>query len=167
MSAEPAGADDDGPEWASGLLPPDGTAWPPEPAVAAPEPTVMDALPSTPRRPDDAHIADWRTLPVDSPDGYRGSASAPPTPEPAIEPWAVAAASCAAAGAAGYLGISLLGAGVLFMPVLAIAFGLTGRRACSLDPTRRGKALATAAVVVGIAELIAPFAFLELFGLFD
>ncbi|MEQ1702943.1 MAG: hypothetical protein ABMA25_22785 [Ilumatobacteraceae bacterium] len=167
MSAEPAGADDDGPEWASGLLPPDGAAWPPAPVPVAPQPTVADALPTTPRRPDDSHIADWRSLPVDSPGGYRGSGSAPPTPEPRVEPWSVAAISCAVVALAAYLGVSVLGAGVLLMPFLAIAFGITGRKACTLDPTLRGTAVATAAVVLGVAELIAPFAFAGTFGLFD
>ena len=167
MAAEPTGADGDGPSWASGLLPPDGAAWPPEPVAAPPAPAVVDALPTTPRRPDDAAIADWRTLPVDSPDGYRGSATAPPLPEPSMEPWSIAAFACAAAGAAAFLGVSIIGLKVLFMPFLAIAFGITGRRVCSLDPTRRGKALATAAVILGVAELIAPFAFVALFGLFD
>ena len=167
MAAEPAGADDDGPSWASGLLPPDGAAWPPEPVAAPLAPAVVDALPTTPRRPDDAAIGDWRTLPVDSPDGYRGSPTAPPLPAPSMEPWSMAAFACAIVGVAAYLGVSIIGAAVLVVPFLAIAFGITGRKACSLDATRRGKALATAAVVIGIAELIAPFAFVDLFGLFD
>jgi hypothetical protein len=166
MSAQPAGADDDGPSWASGLLPPDGAVWPPEPVVAPPAPVVADGLPTTPRRPDDAHIADWRTMPVDSPDGYRGSATAPPLPEPRMEPWAIAAAACAAAALAGYLGVSLLGAGVVVLPFLAIAFGIAGRKGCALDPTRRGKALATAAVFVGAAELAAAVAVLAELGPF-
>ena len=167
MAAEPAGADDDGPSWASGLLPPDGAVWPPEPVAAPPEPVAVESLPTTPRRPDDAHIDDWRTMPVDSPDGYLGSPTAPPLPAPRVETWSVAAISCAAVGLAAYLGVALVGAGVLLMPFLAIAFGITGRKACTLDPTRRGKVMATVAVFLGIAELIAPFAFAGTFGLFD
>jgi hypothetical protein len=41
------------------------------------------------------------------------------------------------------------------LPLLAIAFGITGRRACSLDPTLRGRPLATWAVVIGAGVLAA------------
>lgn len=44
---------------------------------------------------------------------------------------------------------------VLPLPALAIAFGLTGRRVCTLDPTRKGKVLATIAVGLGAATLLA------------
>lgn len=167
MPAEPVGADDDGPSWASGLLPPDGAAWPPEPVAAPEAPVVAETLPTTPRRPDDAAVPDWRTLPVDSPAGYRGSASAPPMPAPRVEAWSIAAITCAGVGLAAYLGVSVIGAGVLVMPILAVAFGITGRKACTLDPTRRGKAMATVAVVLGAAELIAPFALAGILGVFD
>lgn len=167
MAAEPAGADDDGPSWASGLLPPDGAAWPPEPVVQAPTPVPVEALPSTPRRPSDAAVDDWRSMPVDSPDGYRGSATAPPLPAERTETWSLVAAICATVGAAAYLGISVIGGAVLFMPLLAIAFGISGRRACSLDPTLRGTTMATLAVVAGVVEIVLPFALPGVFGLFD
>lgn len=57
-------------------------------------------------------------------------------------------------------GCALFGAlpftwGVPLLPLLAIAFGLTGRRACTLDPTLRGKAFATLALVIGACVLAA------------
>ena len=71
------------------MLPPDGVAWPPEPAAAAPAPQVPELPPTVGRRPAGAEIADWRSLPVEAPHGYRGSATAPPTPTARIDPWSV------------------------------------------------------------------------------
>ncbi|MGB8860576.1 MAG: hypothetical protein WCC60_15050 [Ilumatobacteraceae bacterium] len=133
----------------SGLLPPDGVAWPPEPAPTVPVPRAPDALPTTSRRPLDADTADWRTMPADVPAGYQGSPSAPPAPAPRVEGWSVIAFVLAIVGV-----IPLLWA-VPLAPVLALAFGVTGRKACSLDPTRKGKVFATVAVVVGGATLLA------------
>lgn len=159
MPAEPAGADDDAPTWASGLLPPDGSAWPPAPVSPVPAPAAPEDLPSTPRRPADAEIDDWRTMPIDSPGGYQGSATAPPPPAPRTEEWSVAAAACALIAAAALVGVSVIGAAVLLMPFMAIAFGITGRKACSLDSTLRGRPIATLAVVAGVVELVVGLGF--------
>ncbi len=148
MAQHPAGEPDDGLGWASGLLPPDGVAWPPEPEVMSPPAAPVASLPTTDRRPEGADIQDWRSMPVESPDGYRGSATAPSSPAPRFEPWSVVALGCAVLGAIPYIW------GVPLLPLLAIAFGLTGRRACSLDPTLRGKALASLAVAVGAGVLV-------------
>lgn len=139
----------------NGLLPPDGVAWPPLPVSAAAEAPVAEVLPSTPRRPDDAHIDDWRSMAVDAPDGYLGSASAPMPPPPGIDPWSVMALVCALMVPALVVLPLLPLLLVLPLPALAIAFGLTGRRVCTLDPTRKGKVLATIAVGLGAATLLA------------
>jgi hypothetical protein len=132
----------------SGLLPPDGVAWPPEPAPVAPAPRAPDVLPTTPRRPADADVADWRTMPIDAPDGYRGSSTAPASPVAGTEPWSVASLVFAVAGLVPLLWTLPL------VSVLAVAFGLVGRRVCSLDPARSGKVPATLGVIIGGATLI-------------
>lgn len=130
-----------------GLLPPDGVAWPPEPEPEAAAPLAPDSLPTLGRRPADAQIDDWRTMPIDAPDGYRGSSTAPAVPLPRFEPWAVTAFGLAVVGALPWLWPYPL------TPLLAIGFGLAGRRACTLDETRRGKVFATAAIVIGVLTL--------------
>ena len=130
-----------------GLLPPDGVAWPPEPSVVAAGPAAPDSLPSTARRPAGAEFADWRTMPTDGPAGYRGMAGAPPTPPSRMETWSVLSLVAALVGLLPPLWALPLA------PVLAIAFGLVGRRVCALDPTRRGRLLATAGMLIGAATL--------------
>ena len=130
------------------LLPPDGVAWPPEPAAPAPAPQVPELPPAVARRPAGAEIADWRSLPVEAPHGYRGSATAPPTPTARIDPWSVVSFLAA------LLGVLPLLWSVPLAPVFAVGFGLAGRRVCALDPTRRGKPLATIGVLVGGATLL-------------
>jgi hypothetical protein len=146
MAQDPAGVADGSPDWASGLLPPDGIAWPPAPEVA-PTAAPMGPLPTTGRRPQGADIQDWRSMPVESPAGYQGSATAPPSPAPRFEPWSVVAFCCAVVGAIPYTWV------VPLLPLLAIAFGITGRRACSLDPALRGRAFAASAMVIGAGVL--------------
>jgi len=130
-----------------GLLPPDGVAWPPEPEPTPAAPLAPDSLPTTARRPDDAEIEDWRTMSIDAPGGYHGGAGAPPMPAAALDAWSVIAFVAALLGALPWLWSAPLA------PVMAIGFGLTGRRVCSLDPTKRGTRLATAAIVIGALTL--------------
>ncbi|MDO8363587.1 MAG: hypothetical protein Q7V88_11875 [Actinomycetota bacterium] len=137
----------------AGLLPPDGVAWPPEPAPVAAAPQAPNTLPPTTlppaaRRPADAHIDDWRSMPTIVPEGYHGSAGAPPVPPPTFDSWSIAAFVCALAGMLPWLLPYPL------LPCMAIGLGLAGRRACTLNETLRGKALATAAVVLGAATLL-------------
>ena len=96
-----------------------------------------------------ADVADWRAMPVDVPPGYHGSSSAPPAPAPRLDAWSVVAFVCALVGA-----VPLTWA-VPVLSVLAVPFGLAGRRNCQLDPTLRGRLLATAAVVIGVATVAA------------
>jgi len=138
----------DEPDPGAGLLPPDGVPWPPVPVSAPAMHEAPEVLPTTPRRPDDAETDDWRAMVTDAPPGYRGSAGAPQLPPARVEPWSVVALACAAVGALPWLWSMPL------LPVLAIGFGLAGRRMCSLDPTRRGKLVATVAVVAGAATLL-------------
>lgn len=143
-------ADEPVPDGRSGLLPPDGVAWPPEPPPVLAAPAAPASLPTMGRRPSDgtADVADWRSMPVDSPEGYRGSATAPPAPAPRVDLWCVLSCVFAAVGMLPFL------LTVPLAPVLAIGFGLAGRRACTLDPTRRGRVLATIGVAVGAATLL-------------
>jgi hypothetical protein len=145
---EPDDRTGDGFDDRSGLLPPDGVAWPPEPAPIVPVPRPPDVLPTTARRPADADIADWRTMPIEAPDGYRGSSTAPTRPTAGTEPWSIASLLLAIAGL-----LPLLWR-VPLVSLLAVAFGLVGRRVCSLDPARPGKVLATLGVIIGGATLI-------------
>lgn len=105
-------------------------------------------LPTTARRPADSDVADWRTMPIEAPDGYRGSSTAPTRPAAGTEPWSIASFLLAVAGL-----VPLLWT-VPLVSVLAVAFGLVGRRVCSLDPARPGKVLATLGVIIGGATLI-------------
>jgi hypothetical protein len=140
-------ADDRPPGSSSGLLPPDGVAWPPEPAPPPVAPAAPSSLPGPDRRPADATVADWRTMAVEAPDGYRGSASAPAIPAARVDLWSVCAVALAAVGL-----IPLLWR-VPVASALAVGFGLAGRRSCALDPTRRGRTLATVGLAVGAATL--------------
>jgi hypothetical protein len=141
-------ADDPVPGSRSGLLPPDGVAWPPEPSSPLPAPVAADSLPTVARRPADAAIADWRAMEVDAPDGYRGSATAPAPPASRVDLWSVASFALAAIGL-----VPLLWR-VPLASALAVGFGLVGRRVCSLDPSRRGRVFATVGAVVGAATLL-------------
>jgi hypothetical protein len=134
-----------------GLLPPDGVAWPPEPAATPPprEPADDRVLATPEPRPAGSDLPDWRTLPTQAPEGYRGSVTAPPVPAPRTEPWSIAALAAAVVGVVVYLWPRSGDLLAMVSPSLAIAFGLAGRRACSLDPTLRGRWLATAAVSAG------------------
>ncbi len=136
-----------GGEHVQGLLPPDGVAWPPEPP-AAPTPVVVGDLGAGPAsRPADAHIDDWRSMPVDAPAGYRGSRSAP-LGEPNTDVWSVLSFATAVVGLLPFLWSAPV------LSVLAIAFGITGRRTCSLDPMKRGGRWATAGLVIGVLTLV-------------
>ena len=150
MAQDPYDEDEQG----SGLLPPDGVPWPPLPVRAPAPPEQPEALPTTPRRPEDAAIDDWRSMATEAPAGYLGGVGAPVPVGDRVAPWAVAALICAAVGALPWLWSAPL------LPILAIAFGLAGRRECTLDPTRRGKVLATVAVVMGGVTLMVVIALL-------
>ncbi len=131
----------------SGMLPPDGAHWPPLPT--RPEPAAAPApvhLPGTARRPEGSEVEDWRTMPFDGPEGYRGSASAP-VPTPRWDSW------CIAALAFGVIGVAALWFPVAspFPAVLGVGFGLIGRRATSLDPSLKGRWMATLGIVAAVA----------------
>ncbi len=136
-----------GVEPVQGLLPPDGVAWPPEPAVPIAQPVVADLGAGPTSRPADAHIDDWRSMPVDAPAGYRGNRSAPVGASD-TDVWSVVSFVTAMIGLLPFLWSTPL------LSVLAIAFGITGRRACALDPTLRGGRWATAGVVIGALTLV-------------
>jgi len=144
MASDPYDEADSG----TGLLPPDGVPWPPLPVREPVAPEIPEVLPTTPRRPDNAEVDDWRVMANDAPPGYRGSANAPQLRAPRVEPWSVVALVCAVVGVLPWLWA------VPVLPVVAIGFGGAGRRVCSLDPTLRGKAFATVAVVAGGATLL-------------
>lgn len=145
----------------SGMLPPDGAHWPPLPAAPAdPAPVEARPLPEVVRRPDGAEAPDWRDMALAAPDGYAGSATAP-RPVPVWDAWCIAAVVLAAAGlVVGFVRLALVNdvtGQVLGMApsALGVAFGVIGRRRTMLDPSRRGRWLATGAVVVGVAGLAA------------
>lgn len=157
MASDPVDSTSD-PDQSAGLLPPDGVAWPPTPPpvarssrslrhVAQPE-DLPSVLSPTEARPGDTHVDDWRTMAIAAPDGYTGSATAPPAPASRVDAWSVASLVLAFVGLAPPLWATPLAS------ALAVALGLVGRRVCSVDPTRRGKAVATVGMLVGIATLV-------------
>lgn len=157
MASDPVDSNSEPDGSASGLLPPDGVAWPPLPVVrssrsfrqTAPPAELPSVLSATTSRPDDAHVDDWRAMPVDAPDGYKGSAGAPAPAPPRLDPWSVSALVLAIVGLLPPLWATPLAS------ALAIALGLVGRRVCAVDPTKRGKVMATVGMLLAAATLIA------------
>lgn len=158
MASDPADSTSDPDQSVPDLLSPDGIAWPPTPPPvarssrslrhAATADELPSVLSSTAARPDGAHVDDWRTMTTAAPDGYAGSASAPGAPTRRVDAWSISSLVLAVVGLAPPLWATPLAS------VLAVAFGLVGRRVCSVDPTRRGSAIATAGMLVGVATLV-------------
>ncbi|MDP2290641.1 MAG: DUF4190 domain-containing protein [Actinomycetota bacterium] len=158
MASDPVDSTSD-PDRSAGLLPPDGVAWPPTPppvtraarslrhVAHAPAEELPSVLSPTESRPDDSHVDDWRTMAIAAPDGYTGSATAPPAPAQRVDAWSVASLVLAVVGLAPPLWATPLAS------LLAVALGLVGRRVCAVDPTRRGRVVATVGMLMGIATL--------------
>lgn len=143
----------------SGMMPLDGAPWPPRPTEGPPPEPEPELWGTVGARPEGSDVADWRTMEQPVPDGYRGSASAPPAPAPRWNPWCIAAPVLAAAAWAAWLFSE-----VLAMPLgaLGVAAGLLGVRATSVNPTLKGKWMG--AVAVPPAAIAGALAVVRLFG---
>lgn len=153
MTDQPA---DPRPPSRSGMMPLDGAPWPPRPTVSAPAAASDPSLWGTvERRPEGSEVDDWRTMPLEgAPDGYQGSATAPPAPAPRWDPWSIAGlvAGAVALAVAAFTIIPVFVA--LAMVALALGFSLAGRRATSVNPSMRGGALAALGAVAGAVAAV-------------